>query len=56
MIVADASVVFEALRTPGPAAERIALTERLDVPFLTGDIRLARTPGLKVAVEVLPVS
>lgn len=32
----------------------VALAESLDCPFVTADARLARAPGIRCAVEVLP--
>ena len=35
-------------------ATYVALAEALDCPLLTTDVRLARTPGVKCSITVLP--
>jgi predicted nucleic acid-binding protein len=34
----------------------VALAESLNAPLLTGDARLAKAPGLRCMVEVIPVT
>ena len=43
------------LRDDVPAydAAYVALAERLRVPFVTGDHKLSRTPGVRCMVEVI---
>jgi predicted nucleic acid-binding protein len=55
VIVVDESILATALgddAADGAAARARLRAEKLDVPLLTADRRLARAPGLRCRVEV----